>query len=208
MGRKKSPVGPDETLTEVLPRWLVATLAVVTFVLAGVLFGFGLFSPERFDSPTARFVLCLAIALNLSVFFFVLYPKKVELTKIPGINLTVKLVGPIVLYIVVLLLLLKLMPEAPPPVAYRLFFPHEDGRRTERIRWQLVTLEPADEPFTFYLVPDGQDSSGLAAVCVKFESGRTRYKARFKATFYQPADVVFERGPAEGTFEVAPVPAP
>src|SRR5207245_565526 len=128
-------------LTSILPKWLVVVFAIVAFVLANGLLAVGLLWPEKFENPTARFVLCAAIALNLAVFFFVLYPQVVKLTKIPVLNLTIQLVGPIVLYIVVLVLLWKVMPE-PPTIAYRFFIPYEAGTRADRMSAETVTLTP------------------------------------------------------------------
>jgi hypothetical protein len=139
------------------------------------------------------------------VFFFVLYPQVIKLTKIPVLNLTIQLVGPIVLYIVVFLLLWKIMPE-PPTVAYRFFIPYEGSTRADRISAELVTLAPSGESFAYYIVPD--DRGLLAGVYVKFESGKDEYKARFATPYYKPADIVFQRGPGEGAFAVERAPAP
>jgi hypothetical protein len=192
-------------LTSILPKWLVVAFAIVAFILANGLLAIGLLWPEKFENPTARFVLCAAISLNLAVFFFVLYPQVVKLTKIPVLNLTIQLVGPIVLYIVVLLLLWKIMPE-PPTIAYRFFIPHERGTRADRISAQLVTLSPAEESFVYHIVPD--DNGLLAGVYIKFEAGKDRYKALFKAPFYKPREVEFLRGSGEGVFDVERAPAP
>jgi len=183
----------------------VVVFAIVAFILANGLLALGLLWPEKFENPTARFVLCAAISLNLAVFFFVLYPQVVKLTKIPVLNLTIQLVGPIVLYIVVLLLLWKIMPE-PPTVAYRFFIPYEGGTRADRISAQLVTLAPSEESFAYYIVPD--DRGLLAGVYIKFEGGKDGYKARFSAPYYKSTDIVFLRGPGEGAFEVERAPAP
>jgi hypothetical protein len=197
MGKKRTDQ-PDAPLTSILPKQFVIALAVVAFLVASLLFGFGLVWPEKFANPTARFILCGAIALNLAVFFFVLYPQKLELSKIPYINLTIHLVGPIVLYIVMLLLLWKMMPE-PSFVTYRFFVPYEENKRAERISGQ-ARVTSTEEGFTCYVVPD--ENGLLAGVCVKFETGKDQYKASFKAPYYKTIDVTFRRGSGEGAFDV------
>jgi hypothetical protein len=199
---RKTPV---DQLTSIVPKWLVIVLAVVAFVLANALLGSGLFLPEKFEHPTARFILCTAISMNLALFFFVLYPQVIKLTEIPVLHLTIHLVGPIALYIVVLLFLWKIMPE-PPTVTYRFFIPYERGKRADHISRDLVTLTPAEETFVYHLVPN--EDGLLAGVYVRFESGKEGYKARFAATFYKPVEVTFQRGPGEGSFEVERNPPP
>jgi hypothetical protein len=191
--------GAATPLTSILPKWLVVVFAIVAFILANALLTLGLLLPEKFENATARFVLCAAIALNLAVFFFVLYPQVVKLTKIPILNLTIQLVGPIVLYIVVLLLLWKVMPE-PATVAYRFFIPYVGSVRADRISAETVTLTPSGEGFVHDMVRD--ERGFLAGVYVRFESGKDEYKARFGAPFYKSADIVFRRGPGEGAFQV------
>src|SRR5262249_9645282 len=197
--------GAATPLTSIFPKWLVVGFAVVALILAKAPLTVGLLWPEKFENATARFVLCAAIALNLAVFFFVLYPQVVKLTKIPILNLTIQLVGPIVLYIVVLLLLWKVMPE-PATVAYRFFIPYEGSTRADRISAETVTLTPSGEGFVHDMVRDGRGF--LMGVYVKFESGKDEYKARFFALFYKPADIVFRRGSGKGTFQVERAAAP
>src|SRR5712691_4321765 len=135
MGRNRAAVAPAlpaaRPLTSVMPKAFVIAFASIAFVLANLLL-LGVFSPETTENPAARFTLCLAIALNLSIFLFVLYPQAIKITKVPIINLTVQIVGPAALHIVLLLLVWKLMPE-PPTKAERFFIPVENGARATRI---------------------------------------------------------------------------
>jgi hypothetical protein len=188
----------DAPLTSMFSKKIVIRLAVSAFAIASLLMTFGLIWPERFDNGTARFILCAAISLNLAIFFFVLYPQEIKLTQIPVINLSITLVGPIALYIVLLLLFLKLMP-VPSLVAYRLFVPYEGGNRALRISSQ-AKVSPQDDRFECYIVPD--ENGLLAGVCVRFESGQDHYKALFKAPYYKTTEVTFDRGAGEGSFQV------
>jgi hypothetical protein len=203
MGRKTAAVAPPlpaaaRPLTSIMPPALVIAFAAIAFVLANLLLVLGIFSPEKTENPAARFILCLAIALNLSIFLFVLYPQAVRITKVPVINLTVQIVGPAALHIVLLLLLWKLMPE-PPTVAERFFIPVHDGQRATHIPPSNVNLTPIGEDFTYYFALD-QDNL-LAGIYVKFASGRDTYKAKLQIQFHDPVDVIFQRGPGEGSFD-------
>ncbi len=88
---------------------------------------------------------------------------------------------------------------------------HRTGRRSRPRRSgdrqsRGVALAPSGEAFAYHIVPD--DRGLLAGVYIKFEGGKDGYKARFSAPYYKPADVVFQRGPREGRFEVERAPAP
>jgi len=189
---------PAAQVTTIFSRKIVIRLAVGAFVVASILMICGLVWPERFDNSTARFILCAAIAMNLAIFFFVLYPQEIKLSQIPLINVTIQLVGPIALYIVLLMLFWKMMP-VPSLVAYRLFVPYEGGSRAQRISAKAKVV-PQDERFECYIVPD--EDGLLAGVCVRFENGQDHYKALFKADYYKPTEVTFDRGAGEGSFQV------
>ena len=209
MGRNRAPVAPAlaaaRPLTSVMPKGFVIAFASIAFVLANLLLLLGVFSPDTTENPAARFTLCLAIALNLSIFLFVLYPQAIKITKVPFINLTVQIVGPAALHIVLLLLVWKLMPE-PPTKAERFFIPVENGARVTRIPAENVSLTPSGEDFAYYVVPD--EKGLFAGIYVKFAAGRDVYKARFTAAYYEAVEVVFRRGPGEGSFEVQPLHKP
>jgi hypothetical protein len=186
------------TILGIMPRRFVVALAVTAFVLAVVLLGAGLLWPERFESPPSRFILCIFVALNLAVFFFIIYPEEFKISEVPIINVAVPLVGPIVLFIVILLLMWKMMPE--PALASRFFVPYERGEQAARISFENVTLSPSEEDFRYYVVPT--KDGFLAGIYVEFAGGKGLYKARFRAPFYKQADITFERGPGPGRFEV------
>ena len=196
--QEKSWKDAKATLLGIMPRRFVIAFAVAAFVLAGMLLCAGLLWPEKFEGPPSRFILCTFVALNLAVFFFVIYPEEFKLSEVPIINLAVPLVGPIVLFIVILLLMWKMMPE--PAVASRFFVPFERGEQAERISFENVTLTPSEEEFRYYIVPT--NGGFLAGVYVEFASGKGTYKARFRAPFYKQADITLQRGPGPGRFEV------
>jgi hypothetical protein len=199
MARAKTKPAPEPGQpATVLPRKLLIVLAATAFALATLLLAGGILWPEKFDHPTARFIVCAAIALNLAVFFFIWYPDRYELTKIPLLDVTVHLTGPIVLYLVLLVAFLRWMPQSS-PVAYRFFIPYEGGNRAARISAN-VEIVPSGADFTSYVVPDRDGR--LAGVLVAFERGQDEHRAVFRAPFFEPDVVTFQRGPGPGTFEV------
>lgn len=188
-----------------------AILAGLAFVILTALLAYGLIRPDRFETPLARFILCAAIAVYFSVFFFVFYPGKYELERIPVLDLPLKTTGPVVLWVIVLLMLLKLMPTS--PEGYSRFFDvsglaqalDECQRPDDRCSLQFATsftsLEFSGGKDTiYYLVPDPRAPRSLAGVYVKFAPGDDRYVAVFR--YYQKkATVAFSRY-GEATAEV------
>src|SRR5262245_42082636 len=92
------------------------------------------------------------------------------------------------------------MMQQPPTVSERFFIPVENGRRITRLSAETVVLTPQGEDFTYYKVPDGDGL--LAGILVKFGRGKNEYKASFRAPYYHSVEVLFRRGPGEGSFEV------
>ena len=66
---------------------LLRVLALVSLGMAALLFAIRLGFPRYFEIDIARFILCLAVATMLSIFFFIFYPQAVEL------NLAAKIGG-------------------------------------------------------------------------------------------------------------------
>ena len=163
-----------------------AILAAIAFAILGAVLAYGILYPEQFEAPIARFILCATIAVYLSVFFFVLYPAKFELEKFPVLNLPVKTTGPIVLWLVVFLLLLKLMPATPDGYG-RMFDASNAARaldvcnnddRSCTLEAALVELEFADKKdITYYIVRDNTIPRLMAGIYIKFLPGDAQYAA-------------------------------
>ncbi len=101
-------------------------LAVASFALAVGMLLFWAFEPSRLNVAMARFVASLLVALLFAVFFFVFYPDQLEM-KLPGVlGTTIRLTGPIVLFIAVFWLVRTYMPA---PTVGKLFEVWKDGER-------------------------------------------------------------------------------
>lgn len=107
------------------PRILQA-LAIASLAASLLMILLGLFDPLRFEDDIARFMLCLAVATALAVFFFIFYPERVE-TNLPiGIGTTLRVAGPLALWVGVFLFLLHFVPS---PEYGRVFEVWKNGRR-------------------------------------------------------------------------------
>jgi len=122
------PQGPeitDPVLSQILTgnqlRWLLFTFLALT-VLALFL---GILLPGTLlVNPYGRFFLLVLVAFSMGVCLFLLFPAHFELTKIPGLDLGIKVVGPVVLVVFMLLLLNKYMPV---PSGGKLFLKNGDS---------------------------------------------------------------------------------
>lgn len=159
----------------------------------------GFARPERlvaFESPVPRTVLCLSLALYLALFLFILYPQKVVFP-IPGLDATVRIMGPAALWVGLFLFLLKQFPAE--TIAY--FTPHGSNGTVLRIPYDAVTIKPID----FTVCNKAQDSEGfLSGVYVHFPPGQTQAKAEVAISLRRPIRVMFKCG--EPSFKVDLVP--
>ena len=188
---------PGLPLLRIVPPWLIMLLTIVTFLLATGGLLLGMFAPELFEHPIARFSLCAAIAAYFGVFFFVLYPQVVEVSQLPGIALPrgVKLVGPVALFLILLLILLNWMPVAAPG---RFFYADYDG--AARVHVDNFHVEATDETFEHFIAVD--KNRNVTGLYIRFASGRDEYQARIAVDYRSTVKTTFERGVDEGSFLV------
>jgi len=116
MSPGKSDIRPEEPLTRVLPRWLVILLTAVAFAaFTAFLVGFLVSAQLRHvvaESELSRFFVALTFAVYFSIFFFVFYPQRIVLPRVPWLDWSLRLAGPLALMFVLLQVFLKIMPPA------------------------------------------------------------------------------------------------
>ncbi len=176
------------------PLFTAAQLRLMAFAAMAVLLvlsAYTIFRPYSLEDEMVRFTICLLTSLSLSIFFFVFWPQQLELREIPVINLPVRVTGPVVLWVVVFLFLLRLMPESNGN-ACQFFRPDMAGEQplafSARIR--LVDVEPK---CAYHIVPDEKESSQLGGVYVTFPQGVATVAASLKVPFHKPLRVEFSR---------------
>lgn len=155
-----------------IPRWLIVAFVVVLFLgMVTVLF-WGIYRPSYFQSSTAKFFTCFILSICASVFIFFLYPARMSLSRIPLLDLPVKLVGPSVLFVVVLLLTWKLYPFR----VGRLFQLSSGG---SPVVLQVVTTKiiPKGTGCDFYKVVDSRDYHFIGGIFVNFNDSSGSCKA-------------------------------
>ncbi len=188
-----------EALLTVLPRWLVIALCVTTFFLALASLFFAVLAPHRIENSLARTFLCVAIGVSLGLSTFILYPQRLQLTRVPRIDLAIQIMGPAVLMIVFSLLLLAIVPS-PTKKTWEFFAPHQGGKAVT-FHFSTSALKPVDKDFEYHLV--GDNSGQLVGIFVAFPEGATSYKGEFKpGGFSEAVSVTFERG--KEYFDVKP----
>lgn len=193
--RRKRP--PHQRIFSVA---FLRALGVTAVAIAGILLAVFLAWPARLEGEMARFVFCLIVALDLAIFFFVFYPANFELTEVPIIKLPVRLVGPVVLFVVLLLLLLQLAPQV--AAGGRLLRPVSHGKPV-MVRFSsetMITPREGEPSFIWYLVPERDRPGVLAGVYVEFAPGRLAYRAAWQHGLRSPVDVTLSR--EKPTFEI------
>lgn len=189
---------PGRPLLSILPRWMLIALTVAAFALTAGGLLLGIFRAELFEHPIARFCLCATIAAYFSVFLFVLYPQTVKISAIPGIKLPVgvKLVGPVALFIVLLLILLQWMPIAAPGRFFRAdYAPGQDLVHVDN--FYVTAIGEAVEPS---IVVD--KAHFVKGIYVKFSNNHDQYQAQITVDYRPPLTCDFERGLGDGSFRI------
>jgi hypothetical protein len=100
-----NPTDPAAQTQAILPRALLIWLAVAGFVLSVLLLLAGAVFSGHFADRAASFYLIVCAALTLSLFLWLLFPQDFQLTRIPGVDLTIKLAGPAALFFLTIYLL-------------------------------------------------------------------------------------------------------
>lgn len=159
---------PSRPLVSIFPRWAVALLAIVAFVLLAGFFYLSIFQNDLLGGPIPRFGFMLSISFYLAIFFFVFYPMKIE-TPVPGLDTTSRLVGPIAVFFLFFSALRAWMPYGE---VDRLVFAFEDGDAAipvGQVELNNVTLNLADKP-EHYLVA-GSNGKSLVGLVIRFPAG-------------------------------------
>jgi hypothetical protein len=195
---------PEAPLISIFPKWLVILMAVASFVAPAVIVCL-LTTQDQvlagMQTGVGRAIFAVAISLYLALFFFVLYPQQIALSKIPGVGVPVRLVGPVVLWIVLVLLLLNVVLPTPPEG--RLFEPRYNGEEID-IRFGSIELkgrENSSAP-SYLKVPKNENDRELQGVYIRFESDQASCKAVVEVTGREDNEVTFQRGGGVGVFEI------
>jgi predicted membrane channel-forming protein YqfA (hemolysin III family) len=164
----------------ILPVGLLRVLAVVSFVASIVLILVGLFDPIRFENNVARFMLCLAVSTLLAIFFFIFYPERIE-TQLPeAVGLSVRVGGPVALWIGVFLFLWNIIPS---PEYTRVFEVVNEGRRGAMYLGDSKTTyftvdDPGEKAPNHWLIGETDGGRHLYGILVVFPPNVREIKAR------------------------------
>ena len=176
------------SVTETASPRLLQIVALIAALIALSLFIAGLVWPVHFEQPMARFILCAAFAVYLSVFFYVFWPQKIELRTIPGLGVPVSVAGPVAFWILVLLFLLNFTPTGD---VGRFFYLTSDGEPKVPLKYPgTTTVEPIAKQFKYVVVPN-IDKFEVEGIYVEFKSGDDTYTAWFRHAPYQRIKVTF-----------------
>jgi hypothetical protein len=106
-----SPEAPTPLYLQILSLPFLRILAGLSLASAVAFILLGVFDPLRFEDDLARFMLCLAVATFLAIFFFIFFPTKLEMKLPVQVGSSIRLVGPVALWFATLLFLWTSMPS-------------------------------------------------------------------------------------------------
>jgi hypothetical protein len=146
---------------------------------------------HRLETQSARVLICLLVSLLLGIFFFVWWPHKYELDKIPLVNLPVRVAGPIVVWLVIFVLLLQVMPrEDAPYKAYSLV-----NAPTGAIQYHrgIKVVRKDGRDVDFELIEDRNKLGQLSKILIRFDPGEDEMAAELRIPLHKPLPVIFRR---------------
>jgi hypothetical protein len=144
-------------------------MAATALVLSLLLIVFGIFDSTRFENDIARFMLCLAVATTLAIFWFIFYPERFELALPLQVGTAIRLGGPVALWFGVFMFLIQNIPSQP----YARFF---EIMRNGRPGGMFITSKEDTHfifshntiSFTYFLVGSDGDDRQLHGIYGEF----------------------------------------
>lgn len=167
-------------------RWLVFTSFV--FVLSIIVFL--IIFPGYLDFEIVRFLALIIISLYLSIMFFILWPHNATIEKIPLINLSVKIAGPVVLWLVIFMITNKLMPND--NIQEKVFIINKADENF-RVPYHDTKLKSDETVLDYMMIENASSKSHLRAIYIKFPKGKSNIKVRLEFAKYKPHDVTLTR---------------
>jgi hypothetical protein len=153
----------------------------------------------RLETNSARVLVCLMVSLLLGIFFFVWWPAHFELTAVPIINLPMRVVGPVALWLAILTLLMNIMPREDAP--YRSYSLVNAPNGQLHYHRGIRIVRPEGVEVEFDLIESRSEPGRLKNILVRFRSGEEDISANLLIPRYKPLSVVFRR--SEGLIDVS-----
>lgn len=202
---------PGKQLIEILGRKLVVWLSIGSLVGAVTLCLLCIFYPILAVNQSARFFICLLSAFFFAVFVFTLFPADYKLDLGSKISIPFVLIGPAALWIALLLLFLKLLPNE--YSLGRVIRPAADGPSLIYSTTWVLGWKPSPPP-AYYKIETKRDQLGqqvpslLEGFFVEFDTTHDRYVAEIGSG--PSSDEIYDRYEIElnrngATFELNPI---
>src|SRR5437762_733497 len=102
---------PQKLILEILPRWLVVVIAILSLLGAAALCLFAILNPTAIPGQLSRFFMVLFSTFLFALFVFTLYPTKYKIDVSKKIGAAFVLVGPAALWIGLFLFLWYMLPR-------------------------------------------------------------------------------------------------
>jgi hypothetical protein len=174
---------------------------LASLLIAGLVFTFSLLTPTILETGTARYLVCLLLSLCLAIAFFVFWPQRLELTKIPYTEIPLRVTGPIALWLAVFSLFLTTMPRE--DVFARVFTPIQNGKEYVFLydRGTKLQRNGAGPAISYQLIESRDKLGELLGIYVEFEKGEDSFSAWLTHHGFDPVLVTFSR--EASTFDVS-----
>jgi hypothetical protein len=154
-------------------------------------------APTHLENENVRFGVCLVLSTCLSIFLFVIWPQILAMNQFPGIDLLVRVSGPVVLWIGLMTFLTHSMPHTgshwehfrPQPQDPSLYLPY----------YKKITIQRKGGGHLEYRIVEEQDNPHWS-VFIQFPQTENSIQAELAIPDHKEMSVEFKRG--QETFDL------
>jgi hypothetical protein len=184
----------SKTLVKIIPRPVLAVVGIVCLLTAVIVMLWAVSYPERFADSFVRTVFALLIAFMLAIGAFIMYPVSTRMKGLPFLPASVEVVGPIALFVAVLLVVRGILPVTSGAVYHEISGPDGGPLSGETYR-ELHVVTLTRNPF--YLVP-GENLEEPKGIVFFFRENQSEIKAKIRMGNHKEELVTFRRSEPGG----------
>ncbi len=167
-------------------RWIV----FASFILTIGILVYLIYNPTILDYNVIKSLVLVLISLYLTLMFFILWPHNATLDKVPYLNSTLKIAGPVVLWIVIFIITSNIIPDSNSQERIFIIYKTNPNLRIPFHDTKLISEQISNN---YMMIEDPDFNSHLKAIYVKFPPGIEKVDAVLHFNRYKPYPIILNR---------------
>jgi len=167
-------------------RWIVFS----SFLLVIGILIYLIYNPTILDYNVIKSFVLVLFSLCLTLIFFILWPHNATLDKVPYLNSTLKIAGPVVLWIVIFIITSNIIPDN--TSQEKTFIIHKTNPNL-RIPFHDTKLISEQISNNYMMIEDPEFRTHLKAIYVKFPPGIEEVDAVLHFNRFKPYPIILNR---------------